>query len=130
MSDLTDILESLSGQTTGIDAILSALSPDYGYGKRQDGTNKGKGYFGELPNPNGGISTELSVTVGDKGNEKSIPLIVPTLTKDELDTIISIRPGDKLPSNLVDKAITHAKVRESQGKSPYASIGEKFPVPK
>ncbi len=59
------------------------------YGNRPDGSAKGMGFFGELKRPDGDVSTEISVGVGMDGKEMDIPLIVPTLTKKELNYLLS-----------------------------------------
>ena len=92
-----------------------------GYGNRADGTKKGSGYFGELKRPNGGISTELSIGVGFDGKETQIPLLVPTLTQQEISYLLS---GNQPTDEIVQKAIEHAKMRMSQGKSPFAGEGQ------
>ena len=98
------------------------------YGARQDGTPKGAGYFGEIPHPTkpGVFSTELSIGVNLDGQEVQIPLLVPTLSRREIDDVVQ---GREMPS-VVDKAVSHAKKRLSQGKSPYADADEFYPLPK
>lgn len=87
---------------------------DYGYGKRSDGAFKGPGFLGPLKRPDGNVSTELSVGVGIDGKEMDIPLIVPTLTKKEIDHLLKDgEPTDKM----VGKAIEHAVKRMKEGKS-------------
>ena len=93
------------------------------YGKRNDGTAKGRGYFGEIQLPNGGVATEYSVGVEIDGKETEIPTLVPTLTKDELKTMVEdvIPNGKKVPDEIVKKAAEHAKARMKSGLSPFAS---------
>ena len=102
------------------------------YGKRPDGSQKGSGYFGELPRPDGKISTELSIQFDDVLGGKPIPLIVPTLTKKELDLLLSTPEKDtsKLPRSIIDKAIEHAKKRDAQGLSPFARPEDRINLPK
>jgi predicted transcriptional regulator len=95
--------------------------PDYGYGNRADGTPKGKGFLGELKRPDGKVSTELSIGVTMDGKETEIPALVPTLTKKEIDSLLS---GEKPSKTIIDKAVSHAKERIKQGKSPFAQAGE------
>ena len=99
---------------------------DYGYGKRVDKTNKGLGYFGELKRPDNKISTELSIGVNLGGKEMEIPTIVPTLTKEEIDYLLQ---GNKPTSDIIQKAIGHAKKRISEGKNPFAQQGEQQQLP-
>jgi len=104
------------------------------YGDRPDGTAKGKGFFGELKRPGGGVSTEISIGVGIKGKETTIPLIVPTLTKDELGYLLKADPKsktffDKMPKTIIEKAVDHANTRIEAGKSPFADPDEIMKAP-
>ncbi len=89
---------------------------DYGYGTRPDGTFKGPGFLGELKRPDGGISTELSIGVNIDGKEIDIPLLVPTLTKEEIEHLLE---GKELTDAIVDKAVKHAVKRRKEGRSPF-----------
>jgi len=105
------------------------------YGKRPDGSKKGKGFFGELKRPDGDISTEISVGVGINGKEQDIPLIVPSLTKSELEYLLNtpIKSKDffdNMPPEIMDKAYEHARVRIENGMSPFASPDEVTEPPK
>lgn len=87
------------------------------YGNRPDGTPKGKGYFGELRRPDGKVSTELSVGVNVDGEDMEIPLLVPTLEREEIDLLLN----DGIPTKrIMNKAIKHALERKKQGLSPFA----------
>jgi uncharacterized membrane protein len=104
------------------------------YGNRPDGSAKGMGYFGELKRSNGDISTEISVGVGMDGKEMEIPLIVPTLTKKELNYLLSTDVESKtfftnMPSSIMDKAYEHAKTRIKSGMSPFADEDEMMEMP-
>ena len=99
---------------------------DYGYGARTDGTPKGRGYFGELKRPDGDISTELSIGINLGGNETEIPMLVPVLSRAEIDHLLS---GGEPTESIVRKAADHAKQRIQAGKSPYAGPGETSPLP-
>src|SRR3990167_6606954 len=99
---------------------LPMAVPGSKYGRRLDGTSKGEGYFGPLKRPDGGISTELSIGVDFDGQETEIPLLIPTLTQPEIDLLLS---GEKPTSEIVDKAVSHARMRLKQGKSPFALGG-------
>lgn len=89
---------------------------DYGYGQRQDGTHKGPGFMGELKRPDGDISTELSIGVEIDGKEMEIPMIVPTLSKKELNHLLD---GGEPTDDIVNKAVEHAQTRIKEGKSPF-----------
>ena len=101
-----------------------ALPPPFDYGNRADGTEKGMGYFGELKRPDGAISTEVSVGVNIGGKEMDIPSLVPTLTKEEINTVLSLKDGQPMPESIVRKAAEFAKKRIAEGKSPFAGPGE------
>ena len=105
---------------------------------RNDGTEKGLGFFGELKL--GGrlantdtVSTEFSIGTTDvTGEELEIPTLVPTLTKKEIDLMINdiIPNGKTIPKEIIRKAVAHAKKRIKQGKSPFAQTGEQLRLPK
>lgn len=101
------------------------------YGNRPDGTQKGNGFLGPLERPDGRVSTELSIGVPVKGKEMDIPLLVPTLTKPEVDHLLQSPDGappkkgvDKVFDGIVDKAIAHAEKRLAAGKSVFAGPDE------
>ena len=93
--------------------------PDYG--NRADLTPKGLGYFGELYRPGGGLSTELSIGVNMDGKEMEIPLLVPTLSNDEIKHLLG---GGEPSLALVDKAVAHARQRMATGMNPFAQRHE------
>lgn len=85
---------------------------------RADGSTKGHGWLGLLRRPDGDVSSELSVGVEIDGKETEIPLLVPTLTRAEIDQVLS---NDKPPRAALDKAVAFARERISAGKDPFAS---------
>ena len=89
------------------------------YGHRPDGTLKGKGWLGEIHNPDGSISTELSISVNIDDKDLLIPLLVPGLTIEEIRTLQNITSPKDIPENIINKAITHAFEMLGQGKSPF-----------
>ena len=93
------------------------------YGKRTDGTKKGPGYFGELKRPDGSVSTEISVGVGFDDGEYEIPTLVPTLSRTEINHLLS---GAKPTDAIVGKAVAHARGRMAAGKGAFAEEGETF----
>lgn len=100
------------------------------YGNRPDGTKKGTGFFGEIKRPDGNVMTEISIGVGINGKETTIPLIVPTLDKKELNYLMRNDPKspqfmDKMPPSIMNKAVDHAVMRMKEGKSPFIGEGEK-----
>lgn len=94
--------------------ILNSFD-ESGYGLRPNGTPKGQGWLGPLPMNDGSdkVATEISIDV----DGEDIPLIVPTLTQDELDYILS---GNRPTREMVDKAAAFAEERRRQGFSVYA----------
>lgn len=96
---------------------MAANAGNPGYGLRADGTQKGTGFLGELKRPDGKVSTEISVGVNLDGKEMDIPTLVPTLTKPEVDSLLS---GQRPSDAIVQKAVDHARMRMSQGKSVFA----------
>jgi hypothetical protein len=91
------------------------------------GTVKGKGYFGEIPMSQGGAMTEMSSAYGQYGNLVSHPLLVPTLTKQEIDLLgMGLEPTPEI----YKKAQDYAQQRIGAGQSPYASGQElRYPIP-
>jgi len=91
------------------------------------GTVKGKGYFGEVPMDQGGAMTEFSSAYGQDGNLVSHPLIVPTLTKQEIDLLgMGLEPTPEI----YKKAQDYAQQRIGAGQSPFALPQElRYPVP-
>lgn len=90
-------------------------------------TAKGKGYFGQLPAQNG-VATELSSIFEHNGKQVEHPLIVPTLTKQELQHLTA---GNEPTPEIYSKAEQFAIGRIKQGKSPFAGHDElRYPIPK
>ena len=93
-------------------------------GLRHSGDSaKGKGFFGMLQRPDGGFSSELSAE-NDIGE---FPLIVPTLSREELNHLLSGAP----PTDMIyRKAQDHAAARIQKGMSPFAQDNElRYPLP-
>ena len=94
--------------------------------KRTDGSKKGNGFLGVLPikYPDGstGVATEYSVGVNMDGQEVEVPTLVPTLTPEETNLMVTdVIPGRKqVPEPIMRKAIEHARGRIGQGLSPFA----------
>jgi hypothetical protein len=97
---------------------------------REDGTIKGRGYFGELKRLDGNVSTEISIGVIIDGVETLIPSLVPTLTPDEINTLLNLRlpdgdqPGEDIPEEIQRKAKIHAEKRIEEGQPVWATSGE------
>lgn len=101
-----------------------------GWGLREDGTPKGRGYRGVLPYKSSDqsvstISTELATHDPIDGRPTLRPLLVPTLTKTEEDYLLSGQRGNKqVEHSIYDKADAHAVMRQATGKSTFAQQGE------
>lgn len=94
------------------------------WNKRPDGTTKGSGFLGVLSRPDGRVSSELSMGTTDvTGKELDIPTLVPTLTKDEVKSLLA-SDGDKIPDSIAAKAISHARQRLAQKRPVFADEGE------
>ncbi len=91
------------------------------YGKRKDGTPKGPGFFGELPTAGGNVDTEMSIPVEIDGGKMEVPTLVPTLSQEEINAVLQ---GGQIPDSVIQKATEHARMRISEGKSPFAEDGE------
>jgi len=95
--------------------------------KLTDSTFKGKGYFGEIPTMDGSVMTEYSSAFDYGGKPISYPLIVPTLTADELNLL---RLTGEVTPEIDKKAQQFALERLAQGKNPFASPTElRYPLP-
>lgn len=103
----------------------SAATDQTAWDKRGDGSAKGTGFLGVLRRPDGGVSSEMSVGVTFDGKETDIPVLVPTLTRAEVETVLKTDPKNgKLPPTIVEKAAAFARKRLAAGKSPFAAPNE------
>jgi SAM-dependent methyltransferase len=85
------------------------------YGLRHGSPDpKGKGYFGPMRTPPGDVMTELSA----ENNAGEFPLIVPTLTREELEYLIA---GGKPTDAIYNKASQWAETRRARGRTPFAT---------
>lgn len=120
MADYSLLAEALSNQ--GLAPYGTRFAEELGAP-----TAKGKGYFGAITNAEGRPMTELSSAYEQNGKLVSHPLIVPTLTKEEIDLLKMGIPND----TIYKKAEDWAKSRLEQGQSPFATPQDvRFPVPK
>ncbi len=104
-------------------APVGYSNPDQ-WDKRADGSLKGNGFLGLLRRPDGKVSSEISVGVNIGGKEVEIPTMVPTLTRAEVETLLSNDPAGGVPQPILDKAVDFAKKRIAAGKSPFAGPDE------
>jgi hypothetical protein len=112
-------------------AAEAPLAADAGgnFGLRPDGSPKGDGFLGVLNRPDGtGVMTEFSVSSSDlvdtDGKEIDFPTLVPTLTPEEVQAILTLPEDGELPEPIFLKALAHARERLQAGKSPFAEPGE------
>lgn len=103
------------------------------YMRRQDGTVKGDGFLGRLKRKDGTEATEISVGTEFDGKEVEIPLLVPSLSQQEVQYLLDNPIGMNEPGNIGvkdpavydriwGKAIRHAKQRMAAGRSPFKDI--------
>lgn len=106
----------------------SELSKEEAWGKRKDGSAKGRGWLGTFKMPDGSVASEYSIGVNIGGKEVEIPSLVPGLTGEQVDRMVTdiIPNGKQVPKDIVNVAVKFAKERMSQGKSPFASSDEDF----
>ena len=101
---------------------------------RPDGSEKGLGFFGALKRPDGKVSTEISIGLDVDGKQINVPLLVPSLTFEELNYLLQSNTDSKdflknLPPSIMDKAYNHAEQRIKAGISPFALPNEIFKPP-
>lgn len=84
---------------------------------------KAEGWLGKLQNIGhpGSFSTELSV----EDDQGSFPSIVPTLSPEQLNKLLSLKDSDPMPRDILDVAHDFAVKRRAQGLSPFKEIWEK-----
>lgn len=122
---LLSLLPNINAELEANKAEIKAKTSDRL--RRPDGTLKGKeGFLGVQKNKAGEDVTERSVEVGIDGIDISIPLMVPSLTAEEIELVVEDKP---VTNEIIDKAIVHARERIRQGKSvfkenPSATIAE------
>ncbi|MBU9378702.1 hypothetical protein [Burkholderia gladioli] len=122
---LAVMTRSPAGRTDLADLQVNPATIDESqWEKRPDGTTKGNGFLGVLRRPDGGVSTELSVGVELDGKEVDVPSLVPTLTRAEVNAVLSLKDGQPMPDSVVQKAADFARKRIEQGKSPFADPSE------
>ena len=125
----SSIVKGLFGDYLGISSYGN-LAP-YGFRNfesvKDEPQAKGKGFFGPIPTVQGDPMTELSSAFDVNGRTIQYPLIVPTLTAQEID--ILSRGGEPTPE-IYDKAERFALYRIQQGLSPFATPQDlRMPAP-
>jgi hypothetical protein len=79
---------------------------------------KGLGYFGPLPSIDAEGKPSQSTELAGEMEGIHFPLIVPTLSKDELDHLLAGKPAT---DTIWKKAYEHAVMRGRGAKSPFAT---------
>lgn len=101
--------------------------PDYGFGRRLDGTNKGPG-FASIDLPDGSVMTEFGA--GDMRYPNPFGALYPTvyegITPWDLETLAEVATygWDPLQEEVFDRAYETAAIRSGQGKPPFWTEGE------
>ena len=95
--------------------LIQRRSPN-DFGLRKDGTRKGKGFLGALKRPGGGVSSELSIGVNLDGRDIEIPSLVPGLSQQQIQALLS---GGQISPEVVNIAVQNARKRIAQGLSPF-----------
>lgn len=96
------------------------------YMRRLDGTVKSeRGFLGPIRNKVSG-KTMTEVSIGQPGSEEGFyPLLVPTLTPEEVETIANMDlERERPPFSIIEKARAHALERIDRGLSPFYQDGE------
>jgi hypothetical protein len=110
---------------------MGLLSPGANSMLRVDKTPKGAGYFGVLKGIAGDVKgmdvTELSADSDINGQRILYPLVVPTLSQQEINILLS---GKKPTDSIYQKAQEFAVQRMKDGLPTFARQGEIFPLPK
>lgn len=98
------------------------------FGQAEGGRAKGAGFLGPLKRPDGSVSTEISIGVNIDGKEMEIPTLVPTLSRAEVETLLSLPDDAEMPESIVQKAVAFARERTKKGLPAFAQEGELFDI--
>jgi len=96
---------------------------------RSDGSKKSaEGFLGPIVSDvTGKVHTELSINFDDVLGGRDIPLLVPTLTEEEIDWFRNNNAEGNVgivPQSIINKAIDHAIMRDKAGLDPFYQDGE------
>lgn len=95
---------------------------DYGPRHGDPTQRKGRGFYGPIPIPGGGVSTEISGEM----DGLEFPLIYEGIPEKDLYDLIHNRP---LSPTLYHRAYEAAQDRKARGLSPFAHPEEERPLP-
>jgi hypothetical protein len=92
-------------------------------GTRNDGTKKGTGFLGvrKMTDGSNRDMTEFAYGFEVNGKEVEMPALIPTLTDDELNHLLS---GKKATPEILRKAYEHGVGRIKEGKNPFIQDDE------
>ena len=86
----------------------------------EDGRVKsGQGWLGPVVRDDGKTMTEYSIGVSIDDKEVTLPTMVPTLSKEEIETLRTLSDGENVPSSIVEKAVEHAMPFLNKNESPF-----------
>ena len=89
---------------------------------------KGLGYMGKVPSASGQPMTELSTTFDLNGRQIAAPLMVPTLSVQEMR---ALQAGGEPTESIYRKAFEYAMRRQQQGRDTFAGSQDlRLPVPR
>jgi hypothetical protein len=89
---------------------------------------KGLGFMGKIPDRGGRPMTEMSITFEVNGKPITAPLMVPTLSAQEIE---SLQAGQDPTEDMYRKAYEYAMRRQRQGQDTFAQPQElRYPVPR
>lgn len=154
LADMSDLSELALAQPEREDVKVQSRNPigrvnaqgqaqqrqeDGDTGPVEIGRRSAQGWLGPVTNNvDGVVNTELSVSFDDVLGGGEIPLLVPTLTKKEIETLnnmqiygssVQDKDGNStvIPESIKQKAIKHALERDKKGLSPFFSGDEEQP---
>ena len=127
----------MTDKKTTISDLIKRQMKNSGQGMtRPNGTKKSNtGYLGQVKRDDGSVMTEYSTNVDDINaafgdskfshiDERGIkvvgfPTLVPTLTKEEVETLRTLPEGERIPREIIIKAADHAAMKLNKGESPF-----------
>jgi hypothetical protein len=116
--DTNDYLSNITGGTVGQISRHAVEGAKYGFRYAGQGI-KQRGWLGEIKTSVGDTMTEYSRTTNVDGRSIHYPLIVPTLSEDEVQYLQTYDPKNKMLDSIEKKAFEFATKRFKAGKSPF-----------
>ncbi len=100
-------------------ALIQAKGLHYGPRHGDPTQQKGSGFYGPIPRPDGRVSTEISGSLTDGGPE--FPLIYSGIPPEDLQRLLTDSP---ISPDLYQRAAAAAAARQPFGLPPFALEGE------